>query len=536
MVSNSQGKPFRRETLVEQPIPLPRIVEPLPAKKLLSNIHPLQLEENVGGGQGYYTTVSILEPVMRIERSGERLRNGGRSVYRIILNFKMQLGINKSFDVRYLYRSGERHDLLPKGDGVASDIQLTREEGNTTEVDAGISGSLATGAIPAFTVHAGHAKKLTYERKLRSWRKSLAYEIYPPLPTRNEGYTSLLGTLSIRPIVPESYFRVSSAHAKRCCCRRMRPWRCRQRRSRHQPYNRAAHWTGQTEAQLHLWTPEIYDNINYPLTITREVDADIIDNLLNQDTSYSVQELRRYLHFDFDVEVRLREIGWGFWGLFKSSSQPPEIRARNDSGKPLPPDRSKFCVSCCLERINWPRYETRDLQVEAEEQTARFGFVRQLQSTEEYQAQAQNAVIQATTGGRPLAPTVPGIVPGAVPGSSSGAVSSDARLYRRISFSPNRFRRTFRGSSAASENAPLIAVDQEKAREREHGRRRRRGSSSHRPPSVLTVSESSFDEIVVEEEEEFPRGRRRGDRGIDSRQSPGGARGEWSFVSKSRGG
>lgn len=84
----------RRETLT--------VVEPTPApKKILSNIHPLALEENVGGGRGNYTAVSILEPVMRIERSGEHMQYGnpdGKSVYRIILNFKMQLSINKSFE------------------------------------------------------------------------------------------------------------------------------------------------------------------------------------------------------------------------------------------------------------------------------------------------------------------------------------------------------------------------------------------------------------------------------------------------------
>lgn len=74
---------------------------PLPPPKVLSHIHPLALEENVGGGRGNYTTVSILEPVIRVERTGEYKQCGipdGRSVYRIILNFRMQLSINKSFE------------------------------------------------------------------------------------------------------------------------------------------------------------------------------------------------------------------------------------------------------------------------------------------------------------------------------------------------------------------------------------------------------------------------------------------------------
>ncbi|KAK3346515.1 hypothetical protein B0T25DRAFT_571648 [Lasiosphaeria hispida] len=125
---------------------------------------------------------------------------------------------------------------------------------------------------------------------------------------------------------------------------------------------------GQAEAQLHLWTPEIYENTNCPPTVTRECE---------------LRELRRYLRFDFEVEVRLREIGWGFWGTFKPSSQPPEIRAGNDSGKPLALDRMRFCVECCAERIRWI------CRLRWRRDIAKFGYVRRLQSTEEYRS-AQN--------------------------------------------------------------------------------------------------------------------------------------------------
>ncbi|KAK3317539.1 hypothetical protein B0T19DRAFT_293470 [Cercophora scortea] len=364
---------------------VPVQTQPRAQPRILSHIHPLPLEENIGGGRGNYTSTSILEPVMRIERGfNDTEHPRSKPVYRIILSFNIQFTINKSDDdlqrhnrifdsinCRYLYRSGERHDLLPKGDLMASEIQLSRESGNSADATAGITASAGGQPIPAFTVHAQHASKLTYERKLRSWRKSLTYETYPQPKTekRDAGLASLLGIAS--PPIPESpaaHFRVSSTHAERCCCRR--PRRCRARHSRTHAYNRAAHWSGQTEAQLHLWTPEIYESITCPTTIIREVDAEEIDRILSRKPSYGIYELRRYLHFDFDVEVRLREIGWGFWGLFKSGSQPPEIRARNDSGRPLPPDKAKFCVTCCTERINWPQYETRDLQREAEEQVS----------------------------------------------------------------------------------------------------------------------------------------------------------------------
>ncbi|KAK3689282.1 hypothetical protein B0T22DRAFT_461243 [Podospora appendiculata] len=181
--------------------------------RILSHIHPLLLEENIGGGRGNYASTSILEPVMRIERGfNDTEHPRPRPVYRIILSFNIQFAINKSDDeyvipstcrspfpqweieadlknslqrhnrifdsinCRYLYRSGERHDLLPKGDLMASEIQLSRESGNSADATAGITATAGGQPIPAFTVHAQHASKLTYERKLRSWRKSLTYE------------------------------------------------------------------------------------------------------------------------------------------------------------------------------------------------------------------------------------------------------------------------------------------------------------------------------------------------------------------------
>jgi len=81
-----------------RPCAAPAVAAP-PKPKIFSNIRPIDLEENIGGRQGKYTAVSILEPVIRIERSGVKHREGEtglKPVYRIILNFKMQLSINKS--------------------------------------------------------------------------------------------------------------------------------------------------------------------------------------------------------------------------------------------------------------------------------------------------------------------------------------------------------------------------------------------------------------------------------------------------------
>jgi hypothetical protein len=124
----------------------------------------------------------------------------------------------------------------------------------------------------------------------------------------------------------------------------------------------------QTEAQLHIWSPEVYQAVDFPITVSRKVRSATVDSILDSHDTNRLDVLRRYLHFDFDVEIGLREIGWGLLDSFKPKSKPAQIRARNDSGKPVPPDRAQFCFTCCAERINWPTCETRDLQNEAEEE------------------------------------------------------------------------------------------------------------------------------------------------------------------------
>jgi hypothetical protein len=195
----------------------------------------------------------------------------------------------------------------------------------------------------------------------------------PPEPAHKErGIAAFLSRLTdTAEHAVSDLFRVQSPHQDHCMCRRHRPGRCRYRDSRRFKYNRAAHWSGQTQAQLHLWTPEIYQNMNCPLTVIRIVDADLVDRILADRTLRGLEVLKRWLHFDFDVETRLREIGWGLKGLFRSASKPPEIRAKDDSGKPLSPDRVRVCISCCAEDVNWPRFETRDLQAEVQDQVCK---------------------------------------------------------------------------------------------------------------------------------------------------------------------
>ncbi len=57
----------------------------------MSNIHPLDLIENPASGRGNYTTLSVLEPVMRIERSGSD--DDKVDYYRIIVTFVLEVEI-----------------------------------------------------------------------------------------------------------------------------------------------------------------------------------------------------------------------------------------------------------------------------------------------------------------------------------------------------------------------------------------------------------------------------------------------------------
>ncbi len=59
--------------------------------KWMSNIHPLDLVDNPASGRGQYTTLSVLEPVMRIERSGSEDSN--TDYYRIIVTFVLEVEI-----------------------------------------------------------------------------------------------------------------------------------------------------------------------------------------------------------------------------------------------------------------------------------------------------------------------------------------------------------------------------------------------------------------------------------------------------------
>jgi hypothetical protein len=59
-------------------------------------VRVIELDENVGGGKGALTSVSVLEPCIRIERTTSH-------EYRIIVFFKLQVKIH-AFEKGYVKR------------------------------------------------------------------------------------------------------------------------------------------------------------------------------------------------------------------------------------------------------------------------------------------------------------------------------------------------------------------------------------------------------------------------------------------------
>jgi hypothetical protein len=151
-------------------------------------------------------------------------------------------------------------------------------------------------------------------------------------------------------------------HITRCvCCQYIDDSKCVVQNSN--PYNRCAHWYLQTEAQAHLWKPEIYETLLFPVTIIRIVSVEEINRVQSDSCS---SDMVRYLHFDFVVKTRLRELGRRWKDLFRRPTKPAEARIKETFGSPLPSDKIKFCVWICAASIprGWPYFPTRDMQEE----------------------------------------------------------------------------------------------------------------------------------------------------------------------------
>ena len=127
----------------------------------------------------------------------------------------------------------------------------------------------------------------------------------------------------------------------------------------HRPsYDYALVWSWQTELTLHMWTPEVYESVALNVTVARVLTVDEVKTLrANNDHG----TMRKYLRFDFDVKVRVRELDHTWSSLFKStlmSSRPADVRIQSDTGEALPADPTAFSIICEESDIDWPPHET----------------------------------------------------------------------------------------------------------------------------------------------------------------------------------
>lgn len=159
------------------------------------------------------------------------------------------------------------------------------------------------------------------------------------------------------------FFSVKSAHAGTCKCDKVHLHSCRLQAKDVAKYDKAAHWSWQTNSEYTIWKPEIYETFTRSISVTRYVAVDDIEACKGRH-----DHICRFLHFDFILGTRLRELdrGWnGFKRIFKSAYKPPELRRHDDSGYPLTNDQVRFCVRPCYEKIKWPKKQTRHYEKEA---------------------------------------------------------------------------------------------------------------------------------------------------------------------------
>ena len=80
-----------------------------------------------------------------------------------------------SISLLYLFKDGERHELLPGADGL-SNMKVTNDQTDTSTLDVGVSGS-ALSPTPEVKAQVGREMKLTYESDdVKSWRTGLSLE------------------------------------------------------------------------------------------------------------------------------------------------------------------------------------------------------------------------------------------------------------------------------------------------------------------------------------------------------------------------
>ncbi|KAK1749556.1 hypothetical protein QBC47DRAFT_150752 [Echria macrotheca] len=341
-------------------------------------IGELPLHENVGGGKSANTSVSVVQGVVRIERDNDAKRH-----YRIVVAFHLQVKIHgfemgyfktvdRLFDfvsLRYLHNKDEVHEVLPDGNPLITGIEVTEESTKTKSAGLGVSGTVPIPTVtPSLSIQVGREEKLTVKRNVDSWTTGLSNERwYQKRPSHFEHGGEYHGEETTQRLSRHHHvFQVQSQHAKDCDCEcPFSPEFCPFRES-DLYYSRCVHWFWQVQAQPRLWVPEIYESVTFLITVTRIVDPDKIDL-----ENVATQNVQRYLHFDFVVKTRLRELGWTLRDRFSPwrPRKPAEVRAKTDFGYPLGVEKVKFCIRACPEGISWPETPTGNLQQEAVDAT-----------------------------------------------------------------------------------------------------------------------------------------------------------------------
>jgi len=341
-------------------------------KKKYERIDELPLHDNIGGGMSANTSVSVLGGVVRIERAEDKAES-----YRIVAAFHLQVKIhsfekgyfkthNRLFDfisLRYLYHKDERHEVLPNAYPLTKKVGVTEESAKTGSMTAGVSATAPAPTLtPNLSVQVGREQKITVQRDIGTWRRGLSYESwYARRRSRPAEYHGEKRTQ--RRAHHQHKFLVQTQHRDGCAClRHPENKKCRLREGGH--YTRCVHWFWQVEATPHLWVPEIYESVNFPITVTRIISRDKIAEMMHM--SHEKQPL---MHFDFVLTTRLRELGWSLRDklLPWRPRRPAEIRAKTDSGYPLGTEKVIFCITACPQGIKWPGAPTRSLQRSAEE-------------------------------------------------------------------------------------------------------------------------------------------------------------------------
>jgi hypothetical protein len=238
-----------------------------------------------------------------------------------------------------LFREDEEHEFKPKPDlrRQFSQAHTQHSESQETSINAGVSG-LPPALVPSLEFHIQKNKSVTIDQDLKSWRVGISVgKCMCKLLSTTSRVTTLTGlTGTDKPsscFNPKQYGRLHRPH-----------------------YDYALIWSWQTVTEAPTWTPEVYQSVTLRFTIIRVLTVDQIKQAKHDN------EMRKYLQFDFDVKVRVRELDCTWTSLFKGRGKPADVRRKCDTGMAQPADQTAFSIICTDGELHWPRKATYDIE------------------------------------------------------------------------------------------------------------------------------------------------------------------------------